>query len=54
MTMESLQKEGKMTEVGPGAVQLSPERQQMIGIKFGTVEMKTPGEGDPDHRQGGL
>lgn len=40
MTMESLQKEGKMTEVGPGAVQLSPERQQMIGIKFGTVEMK--------------
>ncbi len=40
LTMESLQKEGKMTEVGPGTVQLSPERQQMIGIKFGSAEMR--------------
>ena len=40
MTMESIQKEGKMQEVAPGTVQISPERQQLIGVKFGTVEMK--------------
>ncbi len=40
LTMESLQKEGKMTELGPGTVQLSPERQQMIGIKFGSAELR--------------
>jgi Cu(I)/Ag(I) efflux system membrane fusion protein len=39
MTMESIQKEGKMEEVAPGSVQISPERQQLIGVKFGTVEM---------------
>ena len=40
MTMESIQKEGKVKEVAPGTVQISPERQQLIGVKFGTVEMK--------------
>jgi Cu(I)/Ag(I) efflux system membrane fusion protein len=40
LTMESLQKEGKMQEVTPGTVQISPERQQLIGVKIGTVEMK--------------
>ena len=40
MTMESIQKEGKMEEVAPGTVQISPERQQLIGVKSGTVEMK--------------
>jgi Cu(I)/Ag(I) efflux system membrane fusion protein len=40
MTMETIQKEGKMQEVTPGTVQISPERQQLIGVKFGTVEMK--------------
>jgi Cu(I)/Ag(I) efflux system membrane fusion protein len=40
MTMESIQKEGKMQEVAPGTVQITPERQQLIGVKFGTVEMK--------------
>jgi Cu(I)/Ag(I) efflux system membrane fusion protein len=40
LTMESLQKEGKMQEVSPGTVQISPERQQLIGVKIGTVEMK--------------
>ncbi len=40
MTMESIQKEGKMQEVASGTVQISPERQQLIGVKFGTVEMK--------------
>ena len=40
LTMESLQKEGKMEEVTPGTVQISPERQQLIGVKIGTVEFK--------------
>ena len=40
LTMESLQKEGKMEEVTPGTVQISPERQQLIGVKIGAVEFK--------------
>jgi Cu(I)/Ag(I) efflux system membrane fusion protein len=40
MTMESIQKEGKMQEMTPGTVQISPERQQLIGVKFGTVEIR--------------
>ena len=40
LTMESIQKEGKVQEVAPGTVQISPERQQLIGVKIGTVEMK--------------
>ena len=40
MTMESIQKEGKVQEVAPGTVQISPERQQLIGVKFGTVEIR--------------
>ncbi len=40
MTMESIQKEGKMQEVTRGTVQISPERQQLIGVKIGMVEMK--------------
>lgn len=40
MNMESIQKEGKMEEVAPGTVQISPERQQLIGVKLGTVEMR--------------
>jgi len=40
LTMEAIQKEGKVKEVAPGTVQISPERQQLIGVKFGTVEMK--------------
>jgi len=39
-TMESIQKGGKMQEVTPGTVQISPERQQLIGVRIGTVEMK--------------
>jgi Cu(I)/Ag(I) efflux system membrane fusion protein len=41
LTMEVIQKEGKMTEVAPGTVQISPERQQLIGVKIGTAEMKS-------------
>jgi membrane fusion protein, copper/silver efflux system len=40
LTMESIQKEGKMEAVTPGTVQISPEKQQLIGVKFGTVAMK--------------
>jgi Cu(I)/Ag(I) efflux system membrane fusion protein len=40
LTMESIQKEGKMEEVAPGTVQISPDKQQLIGVKFGTVEMR--------------
>ena len=41
LTMESIQKEGKMQEVASGTVQISPERQQLIGVKIGVVEMKS-------------
>ena len=58
LTMESIQKEGKMQEVSPGAVQITPERQQLIGVKIGTVEMKplekvirTVGRVDYDERK---
>jgi membrane fusion protein, copper/silver efflux system len=40
LTMESIQKEGKMQDVSAGAVQISPEKQQLIGVKIGTAEMK--------------
>jgi len=40
LTMESIQKGGKVQEVAPGTVQISPEKQQLIGVKFGTVEMR--------------
>jgi len=58
LTMESIQKEGKMQEVSPGAVQISPERQQLIGVKIGKVEMRplkkiirTVGRVDYDERK---
>jgi len=40
LTMESIQKEGKVQEVAPGTVQITPERQQLIGVKIGPVEMR--------------
>jgi len=40
MTMESIQKQGKVQEVAPGTVQISPQRQQLIGVRIGTVEIK--------------
>ena len=40
LTMESIQKEGKMEVVAPGTVQISPQKQQLIGVKFGHVEIK--------------
>jgi len=40
LTMESIEKEGKMQEVAAGTIQITPERQQLIGVKIGTVEMR--------------
>ena len=37
LTMEALQLEGKVREVAPGSVHIPPERQQLIGVRFGTV-----------------
>jgi len=58
LTMESIEKEGKMQEVTPGTVQITAERQQLIGVKIGTVEMKplekvirTVGRVDYDERR---
>lgn len=41
LTMESIEKEGKVKEITPGTVQISPERQQLIGVRIGTVEMRS-------------
>ncbi len=41
LSMQSIQKEGKVQEITPGTVQISPERQQLIGVRFGTVEKRT-------------
>jgi Cu(I)/Ag(I) efflux system membrane fusion protein len=40
LSMESIEKEGKMQEVASGTIQITPERQQLIGVKIGTVEMR--------------
>ena len=42
LTMESIQKEGKVQEVSSGTVQISPERQQLIGVKIGTAGDEAP------------
>jgi len=42
MTVESLKKQGvKMTEIPPEAVFVSPERQQISGVRYGWVEFRT-------------
>jgi Cu(I)/Ag(I) efflux system membrane fusion protein len=41
MTLEGLKKQGvKMTEIPSGAVFVSPERQQISGVRFGRVEYR--------------
>ncbi len=40
LTMESIEKQGKMQEVAAGTIQITPERQQLIGVKIGTVETR--------------
>jgi Cu(I)/Ag(I) efflux system membrane fusion protein len=61
LTMESIKKEGKVREIAPGAVQISPERQQLIGVRFGTVEkrplqkvIRTVGRFDYDEKRIGI
>ena len=61
LTMESIQKEGKVQEIAPGTVQISPERQQLIGVRFGTVEkralqkvIRTVGRIDYDEKRIGI
>jgi membrane fusion protein, copper/silver efflux system len=58
LTMDSVKKEGKMVELSPGTVNLSPERQQLIGVKVGTVEprrleklIRTTGRVDYDEKR---
>ena len=58
LSLETIRKEGKATELSPGGVQISPERQQLIGVRFGTAEMKpllkvirTSGRVDYDERR---
>ncbi len=42
MTVETLKKQGlKITEIPSGAVFVSPERQQISGVRFGRVEYRT-------------
>ncbi len=40
LTMESIEKQGKMQEVAAGTIQITPERQQLIGVKIGIVETR--------------
>ncbi|MFO7707652.1 MAG: efflux RND transporter periplasmic adaptor subunit [Desulfobacterales bacterium] len=61
LTMESIQREGKVQEIAPGAFQISPERQQLIGVRFGTVEkrslqkvIRTVGRIDYDEKRIGI
>jgi Cu(I)/Ag(I) efflux system membrane fusion protein len=61
LTMESIQKEGRVQEIAPGTVQISPERQQLIGVRFGTVEkralqkvIRTVGRIDYDEKRIGI
>ena len=58
LTMDSVKKEGKMVELSPGTVNISPERQQLIGVKIGTVErrrleklIRTTGRVDYDEKR---
>jgi Cu(I)/Ag(I) efflux system membrane fusion protein len=41
LDMQSLQKEGNIQELAPGSIEISSERQQLIGVKIGTVEKKS-------------
>lgn len=58
LTMESIEKEGKMKEVSPGPVHIPLERQQLIGVRIGWVEtrplekiIRTVGRIDYDERK---
>ncbi|UCF92994.1 MAG: efflux RND transporter periplasmic adaptor subunit [Desulfobacterales bacterium] len=58
LDMESVQREGKVQELAPATIEISPERQQLIGVKFGTVEerplekvIRTVGRVDYDEKR---
>ncbi len=40
LTMKVIEKEGKVQEFSPGTVQISAERQQLIGVRIGTVQSR--------------
>jgi membrane fusion protein, copper/silver efflux system len=61
LTMESIRKGGKVQEIAPGTVQISPERQQLIGVRIGTVDkrplqkvIRTVGRIDTDEKRIGI
>ncbi len=61
LSMESVRKEGKVQEIAPGTVQISPERQQLIGVRIETVEkrplqkiIRTVGRIDYDEKRIGI
>jgi Cu(I)/Ag(I) efflux system membrane fusion protein len=61
LTIESIQKQGKVQEIAPGTVQISSERQQLIGVRYGTAEkrslqkvIRTVGRIDYDERRIGI
>lgn len=61
LTMDAIRKEGRVQEIAPGTVQISPERQQLIGVRFGTVEkralqkdIRTVGRIDFDEKRIGI
>ncbi len=41
LDVERLQQEGKQETVAPGSVQISPERQQLIGVRLSKVEKRS-------------
>lgn len=58
LTMDSIQKEGKMMELRPGTVEIPQEQQQRIGVKIGVVEsrrldkvIRTTGRVDYDEKR---
>ena len=40
MTMESIQREGKVVEVTPALVRITPRMQQLFGVTIGKVEVR--------------
>jgi Cu(I)/Ag(I) efflux system membrane fusion protein len=41
LDMGAIQKQGNVQQLGPATIEISPERQQLIGVKIGTVEKKS-------------
>lgn len=61
LSMEAIQKSGTVREIAPGTVHVPPERQQLIGVRFGTAarrllqkRFRTVGRIDYDERRIGI